>query len=64
MIYGRSNPIRIYPYKTKDSVVAVEAFERGLALNSPEARHDIKEITVEQVYGKICEQMKQKGTLV
>ncbi len=64
MIYGRSNPIRIYPYKTKDSVVAVEPFDRGLALNSPEARHDIKEITVEQVYGKIREQMKQKGTLV
>lgn len=56
MMYGRSNPVRIYPYKTKDSVVAVEAFERGFALNSPDPKHDIKEITVEQVYEKICEQ--------
>lgn len=61
MMYGRSNPIRIFPYKTKDSVVAVEPFSRGLALNSFDPRHDIRAVTTDQVYTTLCRQIERFG---
>ena len=57
LIFGRSNPIRVAPYGRKECVVAVAAEGRGLAINSSDPRHNISEITVEQVFHKVSEQL-------
>ena len=57
LIFGWSNPIRIYPYGRKDCVVAIEPYNRGLKLRSNDPKHDIKAITVEQVYQKVYEKI-------
>jgi ADP-heptose:LPS heptosyltransferase len=50
LIFGRSNPVRVEPYGRSDCVVAIEPDGRGLELKSTDPRHDIKEITVDQVH--------------
>jgi heptosyltransferase-1 len=63
MIFGPSNPIRLLPYRRPETLAAVEPFERGLKLQSSDPAHAIEAITVDQVYQKVCEQIKQKPTL-
>ena len=57
MIFGRSNPARVAPYERSGSIAAVEPYDRGFKSNSVEPRHDIKAITVDEVYEKVCEQI-------
>jgi lipopolysaccharide heptosyltransferase I len=57
MIFGRSNPARVAPYGNPQSVVAIEPAGRGLHPNSTDPKYDINNISVAQVYQKICEQM-------
>jgi len=58
LIFGRSNPVRVAPYGRKHCVAAIEPESRGLSLNSTNPKHEIKAVTVEQVYQKVCEQLK------
>jgi heptosyltransferase-1 len=58
LMFGRANPIRLEPYRRKHCVVAIEPDSRGVAINNYEPKYDIKNITVEQVYQKIAEQLK------
>lgn len=57
MIFGRSNPARVAPYTRPQCVVAIEPDCRGLEPDSPDPKYDIKNITIEQVYQKVCEQL-------
>jgi lipopolysaccharide heptosyltransferase I len=57
MIFGRSNPARLAPYGNPQSVVAIEPAGRGLQFNCNDPKYDINNITVPQVYQKICEQL-------
>jgi lipopolysaccharide heptosyltransferase I len=57
MIFGRSNPTRVAPYARPQCVVAIEPDGRGLHPDSPDPKHNINNITVPQVYQKVCEQM-------
>jgi len=57
LMFGRSNPVRVAPYGRKECVVAIDPDDRGLDINSTHPRHDIKAITVEQVFQKVCEQI-------
>jgi len=59
LIFGRSNPARVAPYHRENCVVAIEPYCRGMSLNSNNPRHDIKAITVDEVFRKVCEQIKQ-----
>ena len=61
LIFGRSNPIRVAPYGRSYCVAAVEPDGRGLKLRSTDPRHDIKVITVDEVYQKVCEQMQRQN---
>ncbi len=63
MIFGPSNPIRLLPYRRPETLAAVEPFGRGLKLQSSDPAHAIDAITVDEVYQKACEQMKQKPTV-
>ena len=57
LIFGRSNPLRVAPYKRSHCVVAIEPESRGLKYNSNDPKHDVSAITVQQVYRKVCEQL-------
>ena len=58
MLFGRSNPARVAPYQRPQSVVAIEPDKRPPQPDSPEPKHNINNITVPQVYQKVCEQIK------
>jgi ADP-heptose:LPS heptosyltransferase len=58
MIFGRSNPIRLYPYGRPQCVAAVEPFDRGTAINNDEPRYDINAVTLDDVFQKVCEQLQ------
>ncbi len=58
MIFGYSNPARVAPYGRNNCIVAVEPLSRGLELKSSEPKHDIKNIAVDDVFQKICVQLK------
>ena len=61
LIFGRSNPARVAPYGRSNCVVAIEPDRRGHKYDSTDPKHDIKGITVEQVYQKVCEQIQKTG---
>jgi len=58
LIFGRSNPARVAPYGRPHCVAATEPDGRGFKADSTDPKHDIKAITVDEVYQKVCEQMK------
>jgi len=53
IIFGRSNPARLAPYKKPHSVAAVDPFSRGDKINNFEPKYDIKNITVDAVFEKV-----------
>jgi heptosyltransferase-1 len=57
MIFGPSNPVRLYPYKRPETLAAVDPFGRGLKLQSSDPAHAIDAITVDEVYERACEQI-------
>jgi lipopolysaccharide heptosyltransferase I len=57
LIFGRTNPVRLVPYGRKHCVMAIEPDGRGVAINDFDPKYDIKNITVEQVYQKVREQL-------
>ncbi|MHC4645672.1 MAG: glycosyltransferase family 9 protein [Planctomycetota bacterium] len=60
MVFGCSNPIRLFPYGRCHCLAAFEPFDRGLALNSRDPKHDIKAVSTDDVYQKVCEQLEPK----
>jgi heptosyltransferase-1 len=60
LIFGRTNPIRLEPYRRKHCVMAIEPDGRGVTISNSDPKYDIKNITVEQVYQKIAEQLKMQ----
>ncbi len=57
LIFGRSNPARVAPYGRPNCVAAVEPDDRGFKADSTDPKHDIKAVTVDEVYQKVCEQL-------
>jgi ADP-heptose:LPS heptosyltransferase len=57
MIFGYSNPARVAPYGRSHCVVAVEPDGRGFIDDSKDPKHNIKAVTVDEVYQKVCEQI-------
>ena len=58
LIFGRSNPARVAPYGRSHCVATVEPDGRGFKADSADPKHDIKAIMVDEVFQKVCEQMK------
>lgn len=57
LLFGRSNPARVAPYGRPNCVAAVDPTGRGFEADSTDPKHDIKAITVDEVYQKVCEQL-------
>jgi len=64
LIFGQSNPARVAPYGRSECVAAIEPDSRGLNLKSTDRKHDIKAVTVDKVYQKVCEQIEQKTPFI
>ncbi len=58
LIFGRSNPARVAPYGRPNCVAAVEPDGRGFNTDSKNPKHNIKAVTVDEVYQKVCEQLR------
>ncbi len=58
LLFGRSNPARVHPYNRPQCAVAIEPDGRGFNADSYDPKHDIKNITVDEVYQKVCEQLR------
>jgi heptosyltransferase-1 len=57
LIFGRSNPARVAPYGRAECVAAVEPFDRGFKADSNDPRHNIKSVTLDEVFQRVCEQL-------
>ncbi len=55
IIFGYTNPIRLYPYNRLDAMVVNDFEGRGLKLRSKDPKHSIKQITVEQVFDRVLQ---------
>jgi heptosyltransferase I len=60
MIFGPTNPARVCPYNRPECAVAVEPDKRGHKADSHDPKHDIRHITVERVFEKVCEQIEKR----
>jgi lipopolysaccharide heptosyltransferase I len=63
MLFGPTNPARVHPYNRPQCAVAVEPAGRGLKADSCDPKHDIKLITLDEVYKKVCEQLNRRSSL-
>jgi heptosyltransferase-1 len=61
LIFGPTNPARVHPYNRPECAVAVEPAGRGFKADSYDPKHDIKAITVDEVYQKVCEQLNNRS---
>jgi len=58
MIFGRTNPRRLAPYKRENCIVTIEPENRGQEINSKDPKYDVKNITVEEVFEKVSRQIQ------
>jgi heptosyltransferase-1 len=58
MLFGPTNPARVHPYNRPQCAVAVEPNGRGFKADSYGPKHDIKAITIDEVYQKVSKLMK------
>jgi lipopolysaccharide heptosyltransferase I len=58
MMFSWSNPARIYPYGRPECMVAIDPFTRGKQIKSRNPLHNIRNISVDQVFEKVCEQLQ------
>ncbi len=58
LMFSWSNPARIAPYKRIECLVARDPFSRGHKIKSRDPKHNVDTISVDEVYKKVCEQLK------
>ena len=61
LIFGPTNPARVHPYNRPECAVAVEPNGRGMKADSTNPKHDIKAVTLDEVYQKVCEQLNSRS---
>lgn len=61
-IFGPTNPARVGPYGHPEAVAAVDAFERGPAIESDNPEHTIDKVSVEAVYQAIENTFHARGS--
>lgn len=57
MLFSWSNPARIYPYGRTECMAAVEPFARGAGIRSKDPRHNVTNLTLEDVWDRVKTQM-------
>lgn len=59
MVFGRTNPSRVGPYKRPDAVAAINAFQRGPQIESSDPAHAVENVSVDMVLEKIEIQLRK-----
>jgi heptosyltransferase-1 len=59
MLFSWSNPLRVGPYGRPECVVARDASARGLINRSRNPQHSIQNLTLDEVYAKVVEQLSR-----
>jgi len=59
MMFSWSNPLRVGPYNRPECLVGRDLADRGVAIKSTNPAHAIDHITLEEVYGKVVEQLQR-----
>lgn len=60
LIFGRSNPARVAPYRKPNSIAAIDPKGRGFKPDSKNPIHNLQDITVENVFKNVTQHLKQK----
>jgi ADP-heptose:LPS heptosyltransferase len=58
MLFSWSNPARIYPYERPECIAAIDPFGRGKTIKSRDPKHNVRNISFETVYEKVCQQLQ------
>ncbi|MFQ6036032.1 MAG: glycosyltransferase family 9 protein [Sedimentisphaerales bacterium] len=58
LMFSWSNPARIAPYGRSECMIAREPYSRGPKIKSPDPKHSVRTITVDEVFQKVCEQIE------
>ena len=64
LIFGWSNPFRIAPYGRSRCIAAGGLDSRGTKISSADPKHDVKAVTIDEVYKKVCEQFGHENSEV
>lgn len=56
LIFGHTNPGRVGPYRRWEAVAAIDAENRGRAVESNNAQHKIANVSVDGVFKTVCDQ--------
>jgi len=59
LMFSWSNPARIAPYRRAECMIAREPYNRGPKIKSTDPEHNVKTITVDEVFQKVCEQISK-----
>ena len=60
MIFGPTNPVRLFSRRRPEAIAAVKPFERGIEIDSNDPAYVIEAITVDEVYQKVCGQLNSE----
>ncbi|MCE5185564.1 MAG: glycosyltransferase family 9 protein [Planctomycetaceae bacterium] len=60
IVFGRTNPLRLGPYKRPDCIAAVHLGQRGWEIESSNPAFSIEHVPVEMVFEKILSQLNRK----
>jgi lipopolysaccharide heptosyltransferase I len=58
MLFSWSNPARIYPYERPECIAAIDPFDRGRTIKSRDPKHNVRNISFDTVYEKVCQQLQ------
>jgi len=58
LMFSWSNPARIAPYGRSGCMIARDPYSRGPKIKSTDPEHNVKTITVDEVFQKVCEQLR------
>ena len=59
LIFGHTNPGRVGPYARPEAVAAIDAESRGGDVESNDVQHKIVNVSVEEVFEKVCQQVEK-----
>jgi heptosyltransferase-1 len=63
IVYGHTNPARVYPYGRKNTIAAVDPFNRGTDSDNKDSRFSIEKVAVDDVYKLAVEQLKNLSVI-
>ena len=59
IIFGPSNPARVFPYGRATTVAAIDPFSRNPKMRTKDPSHKIEDVSIDCVFEKVCEQLQQ-----